>query len=530
MQSPEGNQLWYPSQSLWSLITEHVPESELPKIRTALGHSLVDMYTDLHSEAEIWHKIWQSSQQGNNSSSAGTPLPRQQGSPLADPPAVKELVRAEVKMLLQTLKERASRGGSDGEALMFRYKPETVDYALGHLDSCYRNHTSCEDTDDWSRPSSHCSVRSTAEDEVEAMRSKLNITDIDQVVDRLKSVLTEECEALSRLVEHFKGNLKQRCQSQCDPSEPTLAELKELRGVIQKDLELYPSSFDASPPAPSSLPLKELRNRFRLSAGQSVSDETLQTLSPTSVPLRPHPPPPLCHPKPRPPLSAPPSRNSSSVRLINSPSLSQTHGQRRSTSASAGPRKTQTICNSSGLMNRHFTPSPPRPASDQIMVNSTHRCSLFSEEDSADLHCRTPSPNFQIKTPRIAAVHETHLSCHRSIQSPSRERDLSPQTERKSSPAWRSRNINTITSSTDCEAGSDCSDSADHSVSTTGKPKTQNSTCGGSLMSTTAQADNDRKKSTESFYPHAGSRRSHNGPDRNKNGHFRKEQSLVATV
>ncbi|TKS79658.1 Coiled-coil domain-containing protein 24 [Collichthys lucidus] len=176
MQSPEGNQLWYPSQSLWSLITEHVPESELPKIRTALGHSLVDMYTDLHSE---------SSQQGNNSSSAGTPL-RQQGSPLADPPAVKELVRAEVKMLLQTLKERASRGGSDGEALMFRYKPETVDYALGHLDSCYRNHTSCEDTNDWSRPSSHCSVRSTAEDEVEAMRSKLNITDIDQVVDRLR--------------------------------------------------------------------------------------------------------------------------------------------------------------------------------------------------------------------------------------------------------------------------------------------------------------------------------------------------------
>lgn len=42
------------------------------------------------------------------------------------------------------------------------------------------------------------------------------------------------------------------------------AELKELRGVIQKDLELYPSSFDASPPAPSPLPLKELRNRFRL--------------------------------------------------------------------------------------------------------------------------------------------------------------------------------------------------------------------------------------------------------------------------
>lgn len=36
------------------------------------------------------------------------------------------------------------------------------------------------------RPSSHCSVRSSAEDEIEAVIDKLNVTDIDQVVDRLK--------------------------------------------------------------------------------------------------------------------------------------------------------------------------------------------------------------------------------------------------------------------------------------------------------------------------------------------------------
>lgn len=50
MQSPDGNQLWYPGQSLWSLIAEHVTGSELPKIRTALSNSLVDMYTAMHSE------------------------------------------------------------------------------------------------------------------------------------------------------------------------------------------------------------------------------------------------------------------------------------------------------------------------------------------------------------------------------------------------------------------------------------------------------------------------------------------------
>lgn len=50
MQSPDGNQLWCPGQSLWSLIAEHVSGSELPEIRTALGQSLVDLYTKVHAE------------------------------------------------------------------------------------------------------------------------------------------------------------------------------------------------------------------------------------------------------------------------------------------------------------------------------------------------------------------------------------------------------------------------------------------------------------------------------------------------
>lgn len=50
MQPPDETQLCWPSQSLWSLIAEHVPGSELPKIRAALGNSLVDMYIDLYAE------------------------------------------------------------------------------------------------------------------------------------------------------------------------------------------------------------------------------------------------------------------------------------------------------------------------------------------------------------------------------------------------------------------------------------------------------------------------------------------------
>lgn len=37
-------------QSLWTLIEEHVPQSELPEVRGVLGDALVDMYIEMHSE------------------------------------------------------------------------------------------------------------------------------------------------------------------------------------------------------------------------------------------------------------------------------------------------------------------------------------------------------------------------------------------------------------------------------------------------------------------------------------------------
>lgn len=38
------------------------------------------------------------------------------------------------------------------------------------------------------RPSSHCSVQSSAEDEIDAVRDKLNVTEIHEVVGRLRYV------------------------------------------------------------------------------------------------------------------------------------------------------------------------------------------------------------------------------------------------------------------------------------------------------------------------------------------------------
>lgn len=57
MQSPGESQLWCPGQSLWSLITEHVTGSELPKVHTSLGSSLVDVYTEVHAEVRGLHVL-----------------------------------------------------------------------------------------------------------------------------------------------------------------------------------------------------------------------------------------------------------------------------------------------------------------------------------------------------------------------------------------------------------------------------------------------------------------------------------------
>ncbi|XP_034469763.1 coiled-coil domain-containing protein 24 [Hippoglossus hippoglossus] len=490
MQSPDESQLWCRGPSLWSLISEHVPGSELSKIRMALGHFLVDMYTEVHTEAEIWYEMWQESQRGGgHGSRAGAPLPRQQGSPLADPPAVKELVRAEVKMLLQMLRERAGREGRDGEELLFRYKPETVNYALGHFDRRYRDCTSPGDTENGSRPSSCCSVQSSAEDEIEAVRDKLNVIDIDQVVDRLRSVLMEECEVLKRLVQDLKKNIKQKFRSRSDfeKSEPSLAELRELRGEIQMDLELYPSSLATSSPASPSLPVKELKTRFRRSTGRKASDETLQAFHSASVP-RPHPPAPLC--QPRPPAGPPPTKTSAS----------RTHGSTLASNVSSRPP----IClklTTSRPVNSHFT-------SDVTTIKSDHNPHLSPEQHSAGVHCRPP------KAERNSPVHEAQISSHRSL---SREDDL-PQKERKSS----SRHISVTPShipalSPVSDAGSHYNSRTDQAGSTLGKSETPNgqrkSTCGGGVVS--ADDEERRKRTPGSFYSsvmsETGSRPSRNG-------------------
>ncbi|XP_047224235.1 coiled-coil domain-containing protein 24 isoform X3 [Girardinichthys multiradiatus] len=463
MHSPDENQLWCPRQSLWSLITEHVSEAELLKIHAALGHSLVHMYTEVHSEAEMLHRMWQDSRcYGNHLETYVTGL---QGFPLSDPPAVKELVRAEVKMLLETLKERACEGGRHGEELLLRYKPETLNYVFGPKEIGYQRSSNLKNADNFdSRPSS-CSVMSQAEGEIEAVRDKLNVTEIDTVITRLRCVLLEEWEALTKMAKHLRESIKLKFVNQPDSKkpEPSLTELKELRAAIQTDLELLPSSVGAS----SSAPVWSPKRSFRLPA--ELSSDTQLAPTPKSV-FR------LDLHKPRPPRHDPPTRTSS-VRTL---------GLHRLASAS----------------NRSINPSSSnRMDIDQKGTKDQDHFSFSAEPDCTGLLCRTFS-RCHINSKRSVVHLENHPSTQHCVPHPSTDFDWSQHGERKISPHCSSRNINITPSPPPplcqlCDLGS--SSPAEHSVSANGKVKaedrTNSSSNGRSTVLTILQKNKLQKRS-----------------------------------
>ncbi|RXN39525.1 coiled-coil domain-containing 24 isoform X1 [Labeo rohita] len=183
-------------QSVWNLVKENVPCSELPEIRAVLGETLIDTYTELYSEVEMWEKIWQTlrcSEKGNR--------PEAPMFPLADPPAVKELLKAEIQLLLLTLREKAARQGRNEEEVMAQYNPSVVNYALDSSNTqrqgspgswreiklLSRPPSSLSETR--SRSVSSLSSHSSCEEEIKALRHKLNIKHIDEVVTHLRKTL-----------------------------------------------------------------------------------------------------------------------------------------------------------------------------------------------------------------------------------------------------------------------------------------------------------------------------------------------------
>ncbi|KAM9500890.1 coiled-coil domain-containing protein 24 [Clarias gariepinus] len=276
-------------QCVWSLIKACVPDSELPEIRAILGDALIDMYTEIYNEVQIWEQIWQEVHDGKYQ------MPHFS---LADPPAVKELLRSELQLLLLSLRQQASRLGRDGAKVMSQYNPRVVSYVLGTERQQISDSTACTTPTSRagsSRSSSRLSSNSSIEDEIEALRHKLNITHIDEVVSHLRSLLIEECEVLKNDVQFLQESVELSYLKQKNSMEPTLTELKKERRLIKQDLETLnlkdeATCTDKPKPDGGHIPRRKMELISSANDSDSKKKESVSPVSPRTHFLQPKPP------------------------------------------------------------------------------------------------------------------------------------------------------------------------------------------------------------------------------------------------
>ncbi|KAJ8274319.1 hypothetical protein COCON_G00089440 [Conger conger] len=251
-QSDDGNsdfmESYEPAPPAWYLLKEHIPESELPEIRGIIGGPLIDMWLDTHSEVEMLVQIWKDVCR-TRGGSAEPPRPA-----LADSPVVKDLLRAEIRLLLLSLQEKAAEEGRDEDAVMCCYSPAVVSYAMSSSGQRSRAQSAGIRPDPQEAPSrpqsakslqevrssSRLSASSNGEDRIDAVKDQLNLKDIHKVVAHLQSVLTEDLEAMMTEIQFLQECVEEKHQAHCQSltQDPTVSELKEERKLIQKDLKL----------------------------------------------------------------------------------------------------------------------------------------------------------------------------------------------------------------------------------------------------------------------------------------------------
>ncbi|XP_063283246.1 coiled-coil domain-containing protein 24 [Pelobates fuscus] len=292
-----------PPTSLWKLVEEQVPVSERAEIKRILGDAAVDLSLELNAEVELLLDLLRDLRATYSSSRQSSP--HSLTSLLADPPVIKDMITQEIRMLLLSVRQKARCDGLDEAQVLSKYNPKVVGYVMAEirpesrvssrcsgslwshdvrrsscLSSSYyemsRPQTRATGTED--RPLSSLSSGSSIEDDLEELKDKLKISHIDEVVMHLKSLLEEECKARERDIALLQQRLELEylygADSQTPLPEPSLAELKEERRVIERDLQLR----DSATSSPQSM-----NPKIRKTRSMEVSDRTISDHNPVCL-------------------------------------------------------------------------------------------------------------------------------------------------------------------------------------------------------------------------------------------------------
>ncbi|XP_069333953.1 coiled-coil domain-containing protein 24 isoform X3 [Eulemur rufifrons] len=217
------------SPSLWELVEEHVPLPERPEVKRILGEAAVDLSLELWAEVAMLRALLQEARSSEAPSSRPISDP---SSLLAPPPHLRDLMRQELRQLLQGLRHKAICEGRDQDQAWVQYSPRVLRFAL--------EEPRC-DLPERKIFQMRAGEPSSSHRDLSVFKDQLNVSNIDQVARHLRDLLEEECRTLEREIPILQRCLEEESLQACHPSEatlePTLAELKEQRSAMEQELQ-----------------------------------------------------------------------------------------------------------------------------------------------------------------------------------------------------------------------------------------------------------------------------------------------------
>ncbi|XP_059503957.1 coiled-coil domain-containing protein 24 isoform X5 [Stegostoma tigrinum] len=242
--------------SLWNLIEECVPLCERNEIRRILGATAVDLSLDLHAEVSILVEMWQ----GMKATRLRVSQLQASRTTLPDAPVIKDLLRQEIQFLLLDIQKRAQKEGRDNNDALASYNPDVVNFAMGQskAQSTVNKPANTGDLIDKrmrvrafetlnrsENGSLSVLSHSNYKDHIHAIKDKINVGNIDDVVAHLQSILQEECNTLEKHIKFLQECIEEEhnysLNSMTQNSIPSIAELKDERKILERDLQQAPS-------------------------------------------------------------------------------------------------------------------------------------------------------------------------------------------------------------------------------------------------------------------------------------------------
>ncbi|XP_037683373.1 coiled-coil domain-containing protein 24 isoform X4 [Choloepus didactylus] len=216
------------SRSLWELVEEHVPLPERSEVKMILGEAAVDLSLELRAEVMLLQTLLREARSSQAADSCPTSDPC---SLLAPSPPLRDLIRQELRQLLQALRHKAICEGRDQAQAWAKYSHRVLRFALGKSRS---------DLPEQEIFRMRAGEQSSRHRDLSDIKDQLNVSDIDRVAGHLRGLLEEECHTLERKISILQRCLEEEYTQAPQPSEatpePTLEELKEQKKVMEQEL------------------------------------------------------------------------------------------------------------------------------------------------------------------------------------------------------------------------------------------------------------------------------------------------------